>query len=280
MSLYIGAIWFVLSLLVSSSNDLLSKFLVNNLPILQVMEGRFICAMLTLLPFVVRDTKVLATPHLRIHCLRGGLLVAALYLWNWGITLVPMTNVTLMSFTIPIFTLILAAIFLREVVSKKLWFLTLCGFLGVILMFEPQRNQFSGVSVLFVVAAMLFALLDVLNKKLINKQENSIAMLFYSAFFATLFGFLPSISVWEPIGWSELLSMLLLGAGGNLILYCLLKAFTYSQASKLAPLRYLELIFSGAGGYIFFHELPKLHSLFGGAIIIACSLVLIRNKKL
>ena len=40
----------------------------------------------------------------------------------------------------------------------------------------------------------------------------------------------------------------MLGAGANLLLYCLLKSFSLVDASALAPFRYTELMFSAAVG--------------------------------
>ena len=67
---------------------------------------------------------------------------------------------------------------------------------------------------------------------------------------------------------TKLFFLLLLGAGGNLILFCLLKAFAATDVSALQPFRYAELVVSAAFGFVIFNELPTMNTLMGAAIIV------------
>lgn len=67
--------------------------------------------------------------------------------------------------------------------------------------------------------------------------------------------------------------MFCLGAGANLLLYFLLKAFQYSDASFLAPFRYIELIFSTLIGWGVFQENISFRILLGASIILTGSII-------
>jgi S-adenosylmethionine uptake transporter len=210
--------------------------------------------------------------------MRGGLLFIAMSLWSHSIQEVPVTTATIMSFTVPLFVLLLASIFLQESVTWSMWIATLMGFGGIVLVLPPVHWSFSSTFVLFVSAAMLFGLLDIINKKYVE-QESMLCMLFYSTLTATLLLAFPAMYVGSmPTGYT-LLWLLGLGIGSNLILYFLLKSFTLTSVSSLAPFRYLELLISMGVGYVFFGDLPPRHSYWGATIIICCTLFVIRAQR-
>ena len=266
--------WFVLGLLISCTNDVLSKFLGGGLHATQVIFWRFCFSMISLLPFlVVKGVSILSTNHMKFHVVRGGLLAIAIFLWNYGIKMVPIATVTVMSFSVPIFTLALAPIMLRENVTWQLWLVTLVGFLGVIMIFSPHISELNSAAALFIIASALFASLDIINRKLLLAGESSSTMLVYSAIFSTAFAFYPATTYWQSPSIIELCLLAVLGFGSNAILYCLLRSFQYATASSLAPHRYLELVFSLSAGYAIFHEIPPYHTYIGAVIIIMSSFI-------
>ena len=121
-------------------------------------------------------------------------------------------------------------------------------------------------------------MLDIINKKYVIK-ESMISMLFYSALVTSLISIPPSIVYWQTPEYSELVLLFALGAGGSLILFFLLKAFSLVYATAIAPYRYLELLFSAAAGYIIFNEFPENSTLYGALIIIPATLFIIYSEK-
>jgi S-adenosylmethionine uptake transporter len=143
---------------------------------------------------------------------------------------------------------------------------------------QIHKNDFNPQNLILVFAALMFASLDILNKKFISK-ESMINMLFYSSLFTAALSFPLSLYNWKsPLNY-ELALFLLLGVGANLILFCLLKAFRILDASAVAPYRYLELIISGATGYLFFGETITKSTIYGAIIIIPATLFIIYSEK-
>ena len=201
----IGVIWFVLHLLISSLNDVATKYLGERLHPAQVVWFRFVFGTLTLLPFMLLNgKKSFYTSNILIHVIRGILLFFAIGLWCYGINFVPITTATVAAFTVPFFTLIMAPIFLSEKVGWKLWAATLIGFCGVAIVFTPQGSDFQLPALLMIVSAFSFAVLDVINKKFIVK-ESFLAMLFYSALVTSILGFYPALQFWQDPTSKELL---------------------------------------------------------------------------
>jgi S-adenosylmethionine uptake transporter len=206
--------------------------------------------------------------------MRGGLLFVAISLWSHGVKEAPITTAAIMSFTVPIFVLLLASIFLRERVTWPMWVATLIGFCGIVLVLQPSSWSCWGTSMLFLLAAGVFGLLDIINKKYVT-QESVLCMLFYSTLVSTILLALPALYAGKMPTQQALWWLLVLGIGSNLILYFLLKASALASVSSLAPFRYLELLISMGVGYLFFQELPDSNHYLGAAIIIPCTLFIV-----
>jgi S-adenosylmethionine uptake transporter len=239
---------------------------------MQVAFFRFLFGTLSLMPFMLYFGKSsFSTPRPMLHVIRGSILFCAISIWIFGLKLIPIATATLLTFTIPLFVLIMARIFLHEKVTLQLWLATLLGFCGTIIAFDPSDLEFNPLSLLMLLSSALFASLDIINKKFIVK-ESMLSMLFYSALVTTILSIYPAYIYWQTPELSDLVLLFILGAGSNFILYCLLKAFTLVEASAVAPYRYLELVLSGAVGYLLFQEIPGLCMLIGAIIIIPTTL--------
>ena len=270
-----AVVWFLLSLIVGCSNDAIMKYVSTHIDPWQVAFFRCFFGAVTLLPFMLYQSKVSFKTHRPwLHMFRGGVLFVAMSLWSHGIKSAPITTATIISFTVPIFELLLAPIFLRERVTWPMWMMTLLGFGGIVLVLQPRNWVFQDTSMLFVLAAGLFGLLDIVNKKYVT-QEPMRCMLFYSTLIATVLLAFPAVYVGPIPAGHSLMWLFFLGIGSNLILYCILKSFALACVSSLAPFRYLELLLSTGVGYLFFQELPGRHSCLGATIIIPCTLFIV-----
>ncbi|MFY9589257.1 DMT family transporter [Rickettsia endosymbiont of Halotydeus destructor] len=275
----IGISWFVLSLISSAGNDIIAKYLGIRLHSFEVAFFRFLFSALILLPFVVYyGTETLKTSRPFVHILRGLLLFFGMTSWTYGLTIAPVTTATVISFSIPLFTLVLAIFFLNENIIWQRWVVTLIGFIGVVITLKPHASDFNPEILFFVLAAISFAMLDIINKKFVVK-ESMISMLFYSAIVTAIVSVPPAVQYWQTPTMFELTLLFILGCSGSLILFFLLKAFTLVDATATAPYRYLELIISALAAYIVFNEFPDKTTLHGALIIIPATLFIIYSEK-
>ena len=278
-SYFIGVGWFVLSIISSVTNDIIAKHLGLRLHTFEVACFRFFFSAVALVPFVLYyGIGTLKTTRPLVHVARGVLLFLGMTSWTYGLSIAPVTTATVMSFSIPLFTLILAVFFLNENIIWQRWGATLFGFVGVVITLKPHSSDFNPQILIFVLAAISFAMLDIINKKYVIK-ESMISMLFYSALVTSMISVPPSIIYWQVPTYSELFLLFTLGAGGSLILFFLLKSFSLVDATAIAPYRYLELLISGMAGYLIFNEFPEKSTLHGALIIIPTTLFIIYSEK-
>lgn len=270
---------FLLSLVSSSANDVMSKYLGTRLHSFEVAFFRFFFSSIVLLPFVAYYGKnTLKTSRPFVHILRGLLLFFGMTSWTYGLTIAPVTTATVVSFSIPLFTLILAVFFLNENIIWQRWVVTIVGFIGLVITLKPHTEDFNPEILYFVLAAISFAMLDIINKKFVVK-ESMISMLFYSAIVTAVVSLPVASQYWLTPNSFELALLFILGSSGSLILFFLLKAFSMVDATATAPYRYLELVISAIAAYFIFNEFPDKSTLHGAIIIIPATLFIIYSEK-
>lgn len=269
-----GVFWAILTALISISNDVITKFVGTRLNGLEISFFRFFFSMVTVLPFMVpKGLNAFKTDRADLHIWRAVIGVAAIALYVFSLIFLPLAEVTVFSFTQPLFFMPVAMIFLKERVSLNRWMACLFGFIGIIIVLQPGTLSFKMASLLPMGAAFLFAMLDMLAKKMVSK-ESTTTLLFYFALGTTLAALGPALYVWQTPTFEELAWLFCLGAGANLIQVCLFRAFSATEASSLVPFRYTELIFASLFGYVLFNEVPSMIVYLGASIIIGSTLYL------
>lgn len=273
-----GIFWICLVALTSNTNDILMRLVGSNLPSMEIAFFRFFFAMLTLLPVMLYHCKngSFYTKRPALHLLRAALLFGAIACWTTGLTMVPLAAVSTFAQTTQLFVLPMAAVFLGERVGWQRALATCAGFAGILCIINGHAGEegivesllsMNNGTLFLMAAAMMFALSDILNKRFVV-EESTLSMMFYIALGTTLLGAYPAYHVWVSPSYGDLVLLALLGAGGNLILFFLLRAFAATDVSALAPFRYVEMIFAGIFGFFIFHEVPTFWTLVGAAIIV------------
>ncbi len=276
---FIGIAWFILSLISSSINDVMSKYAGIRLHSYEITFFRFLFGTITLLPFVVYyGVSTLKTNRPFVHFMRGLFLFLGIAAWTYGLTIAPVTTATVVSFTIPIFVLVLGFFFLSENIIWQRWGITIIAFAGLVITLNPSAEDFNPEILIFIAAAICFSILDIINKKFVIK-ETMISMLFYSAIVTAVLAFPFALKFWTFPTVKELVLLFILGTSANLILFFLLKAFAVADATALAPYRYFELAVSALIAYLVFQEIPTDATLLGSIVVIPSTWFIIYSEK-
>ena len=155
---------------------------------------------------------------------------------------------------------------------------TLIGFVGIMVSTGFAYKGVNGVVGLALLATLLFAVLDIVNKRLLTLNEGIEPMMFFSALWTTLLMLPFVIYQWQTPTWSDLGLLAILGLGANGLLGCLLKASASCDLSALQPLRYTEFIFSCLLSILVFGQWPTIEVLLGISLIIPATLYLSHHE--
>jgi drug/metabolite transporter (DMT)-like permease len=231
-----------------------------------------------LAPFVaVTGVRSLRTRHIGMHAWRGVLGSISAICAYLGIGKLALANYTALSFTKPLFAVILAAFVIGEQVRLRRWSATIVGFLGVLVMIRPGSDAFSPWSLLALGDAFAIALLITIVKRL-PESETELVMMFYYGITAVAISALPAFWFWrwpDATEWPLLAGVGLIGAFSQ---YLWILAFRAGEASVVAPFDYLRLLFAGLIGALLFDEFPDLWTYLGAAIIVMSTVYIAQRE--
>lgn len=278
-----GIFWIICASFFSNLGDTSIRLVGNNLPAIQIAFFRFFFGTLILLPLLLyKGRSSFIIKNKSWHLLRIIIGFGAIACWIYGASQTSLPSITTISFACPILVLPLAYLFLGEKSDWKRLLAVGAGFAGVVIVAFFEKGSLnktsevlffhSGVVFLFL-GATLFAMSDVLNKKMLA-TESLFSLLFYFCLGTTIISFIPALLAWKQVSYTELFYLFILGASGASILYCILKAANAAEISSIAPYKYIELIISIAMGYLLFNEVIKIPTIVGASLIIPSALLI------
>ena len=218
--------------------------------------------------FLLRSRKISLKPNQpKLLILRGIIGVTSMSLFFLGIHFIPIGSAVTIRYIAPLFGAVLAVYFLNERIFPLQWFFYVLAFFGVVLIkgFDASISLF-GVGV--VLGAAFFSAIVYIIISKIGKQDHPLLVVLFFMGIATLTGLIGSINHFILPQGKEWLLLLLLGFFGFFGQYYMTKAFQNGEASKVAPIKYSEVVFTLSFGVYWFGEYYTLTSLIGIALVI------------
>jgi len=273
-----GAAWMLASCFGFSLMVSLVKAASQEINSFEITFFRCFFGLLCLAPFIwARGWQSIATRRLGMHAWRGVLGVTAMVCAYFGVQQLPLATYTAISFSKPLFAIVLAVLILGEKVGWRRWTATLVGFSGILFMTRPGSETFDLNSLFPMGDALSVAILITVLKRM-PESETPLVMLFYFGIFASLLSLGPAIWVWrwpDPMHWTLLISI---GALGALSQFWWIKAFRAGEASAVAPFDYSRIIFTGLLGLIVFSEFPDRWTMCGAALVVGSTIYIARRE--
>lgn len=271
--------------------DAMMKSLLDTYSVWMLIFFRALVSVIILTPLIVwlgAPYRVL-TPLWPIHALRGSLFAIAFALFYAAFPFMGLAQVVTIFFSAPLFTALLAAIWLKETIGPHRIGALIVGFAGILIAMNPTGESFSWVALLPIGTAMMYAVSQVLARH-IGDRETTLTVGLHTLFFSGLvilpFGWLVAQLVGDNpefrhlgfnlfsqfwTGWDILIFMGCIGMIGYVLLG---RAYQVAPASLIAPFDYTYLPVAVTLGYVLFDEVPPRATLFGMALIILSGLYL------
>jgi len=272
-NLPLGALYTVLAMLGFALMDTMSKWLVTDYPVGQMMWIRY--AVFCLFAWlVVRRKGLRASFRTRQPWLQAGRAVLAVIesaVFVLALRYLPLADTHALASTTPLVAIALGAVFLGERVGATRWLAVGAGFLGMLLIVRPGFKTFEWPMLLPLIGAVMWAVYQIL-VRLCSRQDSDETTLVWSAFAAfaatTLVG--PLQWQWpDTFSWTLLIVTALLGALAH---YALIKALGHAEAGAVQPYTYTLLVWATMLGAVVFGQFPDSWTIAGAAVIVASSL--------
>ena len=257
-------------------SDAVSKHLAHSYPVGQVICLRQLAAFVFILPYVVSVTGLGA---LRVvdragQLLRALFFVAGAWLIVWSLSVLPISIVTVVLFSSPVFVALFSMPILGERVDARQWVAIAAGFAGVVLIMRPAGG-FSWIVLLPIVATLINSVRDAFTRRL-SRTENSVSILFWSGVAVAVAGFLTLPFGWRPLDREAIAWFLAAGLFNAAAHFMVIEALRLGRAAVVVPFRYTGILWAMLVGFLVWNEVPDAWMLVGAAIVVASGVYMIR----
>ncbi len=219
---------------------------------------------------------------MRIHLLRGAISSVMAFLFFWGLARVPLAQGVALAFVAPLIALYLAAIILKEQISRRAIFASLFGFAGVLVILAAQAEAEMGPEALQGALAILCSACFYAYNIILMRQQALLAKPLEIAFFQSAIVtacFLVAAPFLAELPPAAELGAVFGGAAlafGSLML--LSWAYARAEAQYLAPVEYTAFIWAVLLGFLVFAEPVRPLTSVGAAMIVAACLFAARKR--
>ena len=288
----LGIICILFGVLALTLMDAVVKWVSGSFPLHEVTFVRSVVALgitLAIVPFE-GGYAILRTRRPGLHLARGLLLITANFCFFTALASMPLAEATAIFFLAPLFITALSVPFLGESVGLRRWLAVLVGLLGMILILRPGQGVIDWVALLPVIAALAYALMQIITRRL-GATDRASSMAFYVQLLFILVSAAIGLSVGDgrfsgtdhpsleflfrawvmPVGWDAILLLgigVLIGIGA----YLLSQAYRVAQPSVVAPFEYAALPLTLFWGFMLWGHFPDVTAMAGMLLIVASGL--------
>jgi drug/metabolite transporter (DMT)-like permease len=263
-----------------STMDAIAKTLLQDYGTVQVVWARYAGqSAIVALILAPRFLTLMRTRHPVAHGVRSIVQFCATLLFFSALAHIGLAEATAIMDVNPVLITLGAALFLGERLGPRRLFGVLAAMVGAMLIIRPGTGVFAPAALLPLAAAVCYATYALLTR-MVGREESVWTALIYTALAGTVISTLALPWFWQPIDAADLPLFLLMGPVGATAQLFLIRAFTTTEASVVAPFAYLGLIFAAGWGYVLFGEVPDGWTVAGGSIIVAAGLYVWHRETL
>lgn len=269
----LGALLTMLAMLCFAVMDAISKFLVADYAVGQMMWIRYILVFLFAW-FIVRRQglrNALRTKRPGLQIVRSLVAVVEGGMFVLAFRYLPLADTHAIAATSPLIVIALGVAFLGERAGPARWLAVVAGFIGVMMIIRPGLRTLDWPVLLPLVGAAMWAGYQVMTR-LASRSDSADTSLIWSVLVAlvvtTFVG--PIDWQWPTAGaWGLMVIIAFIGAIAH---YALIKALDYAEAGAVQPYSYTLLVWAALLGAVVFGDVPDGWTILGAAIVVASGL--------
>ena len=270
----LAAAWYVMS-------DIFMKFLSSEISMFQITFLRGLLVTFFLFSYCYMSKASFFVKEWRdriVITIRSILEVIMTYTFLAALFNMNVANANAILQLIPLMVLLGSFIFLRQSPKTYEWIAVLVGCFGAVIIIRPGASDFNFFTIHALVAVFCLSARDLLTVRL-NKNIPSNVVAFYSALMLTVVSFLLSedTDLFGKVDNSLFIVYTAIFVSVGYI--ASVSAMRYGEVTFVSPFRYTALLWASVMGFIFFGEIPKFSTLFGGSLIILAGIFIFYKSK-
>lgn len=257
---------------------------VHGIPLFEIVAARALVSLIISYLDVKRKGISVWGNNKRWLFARGAVGTLALMCVYYAVTALPLAEATILQYVHPVFTALLAVLFLKERVQPATLACIVLCLLGVFTMVYPSFDA-SGVGelpMLSVGIALLGAfgssIAYVIVRKLSRTEDSSVIIFYFPLVALPVSAMLIGDDFVVP-DVALILVLILVGIFTQIGQFGLTKAMQTQTAGNASAYSYVQIVFSALLGVVLFNEVPSIWTLLGGSLIVIGALTNVFGPK-
>src|SRR5690606_18477700 len=222
------------------------------------------------------------------HIARGVVGVCSMGLTFFALTRLPLPDAITLNYAQPLLVVVFSSLFLGEPIRIYRWSAVVVGLAGVVIISWPELTLltsgtgFKDQEVLGVLAAFggagCSAVAAILVRSLVHSEKTATIVLWFSLV-ASAVALLTVPFGWQALTWQQTLLLVSAGFCGGIGQIFMTSAYRHAEVSTVAPFEYTSMILAIVVGYLAFDDVPTVHMLIGGAIVVGAGIFIIWRER-
>ena len=262
-----------------AAQDAITKHLMSSLAAPQIVCIRFFFFSLFAIAFAARRCglrRAVQSRHLALQWARGFLIAFEIMVFAIALSRLGLAEMHSLFATFPLIVTVMSIPLLGEQVGWRRWIAVVVGFCGTLIILRPDGDGLGAYTLLALLAATMFALYNVLTRRVREDRFETSLLYFGVGGFAGALLFAPFH--WYPMEPQATFWVAVLSGIAILGHLFLIKSLELAPAALLQPFNYLVLVWALVIGYVFFGELLPVSTLIGAALVVGSGIFIARRE--
>jgi drug/metabolite transporter (DMT)-like permease len=257
----------------------IAKWQVALYPVGEVMFFRSLSSLVVCAAVIMPVTglAVFATQRPRDHLARGVSQSISQTFTVLAFSLMPLAGAIAINFSAPLWSALLAVIWLKERAGPARWAVLLTGFLGVLIVADPGADSLT-LGALFALAnAVMYGSVTVAVRGMTATESTNTLLMWQMVTIAVIHSFLPLFGFRWPAP-IDAAMLVLSGIANALAQYLWTRALCLAPAAAVSPFYYFLLVWALVIGFVAWGDVPSIGLLAGSGIVVASGLFLLWHE--
>lgn len=216
----------------------------------------------------------LKTNRIGGHMTRATLGTVGMGLTFAAVQVLHISEATTLGFTVPLFAVVITALFLPEKVGRWRWIAVAIGFAGVVAITRPGSSGMPLVGLALGLAGAACGAVISFHIRGLSQTEAPTTVVFWFGVFGTLYAapLLPFFHTsHDGQTWIMLLSV---GVVGTASQWLLTSALRYGSVASVVVMDYTQILWATLAGWLIWNDLPAAQMWIGVPLIVASGLII------
>jgi drug/metabolite transporter (DMT)-like permease len=264
-----GVLWMLGAVLSFAAMAVAVRELQRHMGSFEIVFLRSIVMLCLALGFLTRaGFAAVRTRRIGAHFSRNLIHLVGQTLWVYSIGALTLATVFAIEFTMPVWTAILAAIFLHEKLTAPRLVQLALGLVGVLIILRPGMGAFHPAAVAMIVGSLCYASSFIFTKRL-SSTDTALAILFWMSVIQTPISLALALPQWvTPIA-ADAPWIIGVGIGAFFAHYCMTRSMMLVDATVAVPIDFIRLPLIAVIGSAFYGEAFDPMVIVGAAVIFA-----------